>query len=59
VMTPGGSQLSDEDVANVLTYIRSSWGNAASEVTAEQVAQVRTAVATHPDPFTTDELGIK
>ncbi|NNG14951.1 MAG: cytochrome c [Gemmatimonadales bacterium] len=59
VMTPWGSQLSDEDVANVLTYVRSSWGNSAAEVTAEQVAAVRTAVDTHPDPFTTDELGIK
>ena len=59
VMTPWGSQLSDEDVANVLTYIRSSWGNSAAEVTAEQVATVRTAVETHPDPFTTTELGIQ
>lgn len=59
VMTPWGSQLSDEDVANVLTYVRSSWGNSADAVTAEQVAAVRTAVETHPDPFTTDELGIK
>lgn len=58
VMTPWGSQLSDEDIANVLTYVRSSWGNSAAEVTAEQVAQVRAAVEAHPDPFTTDELGI-
>jgi mono/diheme cytochrome c family protein len=59
VMTPWGSQLTDEDVANVLTYIRSAWGNSAPEVTAEQVAAVRTAVETHPDPFTTEELGIQ
>ena len=58
VMTPWGSQLTDEDIANVLTYVRSSWGNSAAEVTAEQVAQARAAVETHPDPFTTDELGI-
>jgi mono/diheme cytochrome c family protein len=59
VMTPWGSQLSDEDIANVMTYVRSSWGNSAAEVTAEQVAQVRAASETHPDPFSTDELGIK
>jgi mono/diheme cytochrome c family protein len=59
VMTPWGSQLSDEDIANVLTYVRSAWGNDAAEVTAEQVAQARAASETHPDPFSTDELGIK
>lgn len=33
--------LSDEQVAGVLTYIRNSFGNEASEVTAEEVAAVR------------------
>ncbi len=59
VMTPWGSQLNDTDVANVLTYIRSSWGNSAPAVTPEQVAEVRAAVASHAEPFTTAELGIQ
>jgi mono/diheme cytochrome c family protein len=34
-------QLSDQQVADVTNYIRNSWGNAASAVTADQVAKVR------------------
>ncbi len=33
--------LTDQQIADVLTYIRNSWGNKASEVTAEEVASVR------------------
>jgi mono/diheme cytochrome c family protein len=33
--------LRDEDVANVLTYIRNAWGNAAQPVRTEDVAQLR------------------
>ncbi|WP_168879815.1 cytochrome c [Rhizobium sp. P28RR-XV] len=33
--------LSDDDVANVLTYIRNSWGNAAKPVEASDVGQLR------------------
>ena len=35
------SMLGDEDVANVLTYARSQWGNSAGPVTAAQVKAVR------------------
>jgi nitrite reductase (NO-forming) len=35
--------LSDEDVANALTYIYNSWGNAGHEVLPSEVAAVRTA----------------
>ncbi|HEY4803011.1 MAG TPA: cytochrome c [Paraburkholderia sp.] len=39
---PGfASRLTDRDIAGVLTFVRSSWGNHASPVTAEQVAKVR------------------
>ena len=34
-------QLSDQQVADVTNYIRNSWGNAAPEVTPEQVAKAR------------------
>jgi glucose/arabinose dehydrogenase/mono/diheme cytochrome c family protein len=38
---PQHSFLSNEELANVLTYIRQSFGNKASAVTAEEVAAVR------------------
>ena len=34
-------QLTNEEIAAVLTYIRSSWGNAASKVTEKQVAAIK------------------
>jgi mono/diheme cytochrome c family protein len=34
-------KLSDQEIADVTTYIRSSWGNSASAVTAAQVAKAR------------------
>lgn len=40
-----GRRLSDTDIANVVTYIRNSWHNAAAPVTAAQVSSVRKAVA--------------
>ena len=45
VMAPLGSQLNDQEVANVLTYVRSNWGNSSGEVKAEEVKAVRDA---HP-----------
>jgi len=40
---PSHAFLSDTDIANVLTYIRSNFGNKASAVTAEEVKLVRAA----------------
>lgn len=53
---PPWQQLKDEEIAAVLTYIRNSWGNSASHVTAEQVAKVRADTANHPTPFTEADL---
>ena len=36
-----GFSISDEEVADVLNYIRNSWGNSAEIVTPEQVATVK------------------
>ena len=47
-MAPMGANLSDADLAAVLTYIRSSWGNKAGPVTADDVKGIRAAVAGHP-----------
>ncbi len=34
-------KLSDENIADVLTYIRNSWGNSGSAVTAKEIAEAR------------------
>lgn len=56
VMTPWASMFSDEDVANVVTYIRSQWGNKSSAVTTAQVAAVRAATKARSTPWTAAEL---
>ncbi len=38
---PSNAQLSDRQIADVLTYIRQSFGNDASEITLEEVQKVR------------------
>jgi mono/diheme cytochrome c family protein len=47
-MAPMGAALSDSDLAAVLTYIRSSWGNKAGPVSADDVKAIRAVVAGHP-----------
>ena len=51
-----GSPYSDDDLAAVLSYIRNSWGNKASVVTAEQVKKVRAELGNRSQPYTADEL---
>jgi mono/diheme cytochrome c family protein len=51
-----GAALPDADIAAVLTYIRSAWGNKASEVTADDVKAVRAELGAHPTPLTSDQL---
>jgi mono/diheme cytochrome c family protein len=48
VMQPWEKTLTDAKIADVLTYIRSDWGNNASPVTAEQIAALRKELAGHP-----------
>lgn len=38
---PSQAKLSDDDIANVLTYVRSSWGNAGDAVVSDEVASRR------------------
>ena len=40
---PAYAKWSDQEIADVTTYIRNAWGNAAPAVTAEQVAKARQA----------------
>jgi mono/diheme cytochrome c family protein len=55
-MAAMGAALSDADLANVLTYIRSSWGNQAGEVTADDVKAVRASMGARPQPVTAEML---
>ena len=41
------SMNDDAWIADVLTYVRNSWGNQAARVTTEQIAAVRAACGTH------------
>jgi mono/diheme cytochrome c family protein len=47
-MAPMGAAMSDAGLAAVLTYIRTSWGNKAGAVTADDVKAIRAAVSGHP-----------
>lgn len=56
VMPPQGAVLPDEQIAAILTYVRSSWGNGGGEVTKEAVAKARAATADRNTPWTAPEL---
>src|SRR5881628_1828854 len=56
VMQPWDKTLTDQKIADVLTYERSEWGNSASPVTAEQIAALRKELANHPNSFTEPDL---
>jgi nitrite reductase (NO-forming) len=44
--------LTDEKVANVLTYVRNSWGNSGDAVAVEEVSKFRKdVVAPAPSPY--------
>jgi mono/diheme cytochrome c family protein len=55
-MPAWGRQLSDKQIAAVITHVRQSWDNDASEVTAEEVKAVRDATSGRVQAWTADEL---
>jgi mono/diheme cytochrome c family protein len=55
-MSAMGVALSDESLAGVLTYIRSSWGNQASPVTADDIKKIRIEIGPRPQPCTSEQL---
>ncbi|HET6569332.1 MAG TPA: cytochrome c [Rhodothermales bacterium] len=59
VMPPWGTALKDDEIAAVLTYVRSSFGNKGSAVTTEDVAKVREATKDRKQPWTAEELADK
>jgi mono/diheme cytochrome c family protein len=51
-----GVPMNDDEIAAVVTYIRSNFGNSASAVTAADVAAVRTATAGRTTPLVVADL---
>lgn len=49
-------EMNDEDIAQVLSFIRKSWNNSASRVTKEEVSAVRQRWNNRQQPFTAEEL---
>ncbi|MHB1312142.1 MAG: c-type cytochrome [Gemmatimonadaceae bacterium] len=54
-----GVEMSDEEVATVLTWVRSQWGNTGTAITPAQVATERAAVKDKVGAWTAKELGLK
>ena len=61
VMTPWRESLNDQQIAAVITYVRTQkeWGHTASAVTPEEVAAIRLKTKPHAaaGPWTAEELG--
>jgi len=49
------AQLSDEQIAAVLSHVRSQWGNSAAAITAATVAQVREQTKARSESFAGDK----
>jgi mono/diheme cytochrome c family protein len=56
---PPWKTLSDADMAAVLTYVRSTFGNAADAVTPVEVAEQRAATASRTTMWTAREIGLE
>jgi mono/diheme cytochrome c family protein len=55
-MAAMGAALPDEDLAGVLSYIRSSWGNQASPVTADDIKKIRSEMGKGAQPMTGEQM---
>lgn len=55
-MTPFGGMLSDQEIANVLTYVRNSYGNKATAITPDQVKKVRVETKDQSGFYQFDQL---
>jgi mono/diheme cytochrome c family protein len=56
MMPPWGATMNDQEVANVITYVRSQWGNHASAITPADVNAVRVASKARKQLWTIAEL---
>ncbi len=55
-MMPAAGYLTDQQIADVTTYIRQAWSNKADAVTAETVAQVKEMTSEQVLPWTAEQL---
>lgn len=53
---PAWKQLTDDQIAAILTYIRNEWGNSAPPISAEQVAKIRAETSSQTEPNSQDAL---
>jgi mono/diheme cytochrome c family protein len=56
VMVPLRDTLKDEDIANVISFVRQEWGNKGGPVTADEVKKVREETKDRGGSWTPDEL---
>ncbi|MEO8076005.1 MAG: cytochrome c, partial [Acidobacteriota bacterium] len=56
LMPPLGAGLTDEQIADVLTFVRRSFGNTGSAVDGATVKETRAGTASRTKPWTNDEL---
>ena len=56
VMQPWDKTLTDKQIADVMTYERSEWGNSASPVTPEQIAGLRKELAGRTESFAEHDI---
>jgi mono/diheme cytochrome c family protein len=56
VMVPWRDTLKDDEIAAVLTFVRSEWGNKGDAVPVEEVIAVRKATESRGAPWTADEI---
>ncbi len=49
-MPPFAGRLTDQEIADLATFVRLSWGNSAPPVDAAQVAKLRAAIGADPQP---------
>jgi mono/diheme cytochrome c family protein len=56
VMPAFGRRLGDDEIAALLSYIRSSWGNRAEGISPEDVSEIRRRHAGRSQPWTVSQL---
>ncbi len=56
VMAAWGEVLDDQEIADVLNYVRAAWGNSGSTIAADYVAEVRAATANKLGAYQPDEV---
>ena len=56
VMEPVGANLTEDEVADLLTYIRNAWSNSATPVDSAEVTEVREAIGDRGAKWTAQEL---